>query len=310
MEGAQKSAPYRHWVSLLLVAMALLVGLFIGSLASLIVGKALCIAFGNQVDIFALAENPTAYPGYQPVLLAMQGAYSLVAFLVTPFFTIKWLDQFSLPSLHFKKMPWATLIPFTLLILFVYFPFSSFLVGLNQNIQFPETWKALEQALRQQEDYLREVTLYLTSFDTVWQYALGMLVIAVIPAIGEEYVFRGLLQHRLQLLTKNVHIAIWVGAFVFSVFHQQFYGILPRMVLGGLFGYLYIWSGSLWIPIIAHFFNNGFTLSMMYLYATEGTSFDIEEAENVPWPLALLSFALIIVLLRTFQKRYDKRPEK
>jgi membrane protease YdiL (CAAX protease family) len=86
----------------------------------------------------------------------------------------------------------------------------------------------------------------------------------VIPAIGEEFFFRGGIQNIISD-KKNIHVAVWVSAFVFSAIHMQFYGFIPRMLLGGMYGYLLFWSGSLWLPVIAHFVNNGMAVLVYYL---------------------------------------------
>ncbi len=60
-------------------------------------------------------------------------------------------------------------------------------------------------------------------------------------------------------------MGIWVSAILFSALHMQFYGFFPRMLLGAFFGYLLLWSGSLWLPIIAHFVNNCVAVIFYYL---------------------------------------------
>ena len=90
-------------------------------------------------------------------------------------------------------------------------------------------------------------------------------------------------------ITKNIHVAIWVGAFLFSLFHLQFYGLVPRMLLGVMFGYLYYFSGNIIYPMIAHFVNNGFTLIMLYFYQQGIVDFNIENTDVLPWPQVIFS---------------------
>jgi membrane protease YdiL (CAAX protease family) len=136
---------------------------------------------------------------------------------------------------------------------------------------------------------------------------LAVVVIAVLPAIGEELVFRGIIQRELFRGTNNIHVAIWISAAIFSAIHIQFYGFVPRMLLGALFGYLYYWSGNLWMPIIAHFINNGFTVVAMYLYQQGSVKMDIENAEAAPWSSVLFSAVITTALLYFFKKFYEKR---
>jgi hypothetical protein len=96
-------------------------------------------------------------------------------------------------------------------------------------------------------------------------FLFNMVMIAILPAIGEEIMFRGLIQRLLKEWLGNIHIAIFISALLFSAMHMQFYGFLPRMVLGMVFGYLFLWTGSLWIPIFAHFIQNGMVVVVTYL---------------------------------------------
>ena len=91
---------------------------------------------------------------------------------------------------------------------------------------------------------------------SIWDLCFTILVMAIVPAIGEELLFRGYLQQKTEILVKNSHIAILVTAFLFSMIHFDPQGLIPRFFLGVLLGYLFYWSNSLWLPILAHFINN------------------------------------------------------
>jgi hypothetical protein len=105
-------------------------------------------------------------------------------------------------------------------------------------------------------------------------------------------------------LTKNVHIAIIVTSIIFSAIHLQFFGFLPRMVLGMLFGYLLVWTGTIWIPIIAHLVNNGAAVILTYIAAKQGLPFNQDtigtEKGDLVW--VLVSAVMIIFLLRYFRR--------
>lgn len=84
----------------------------------------------------------------------------------------------------------------------------------------------------------------------------NILVIALLAALTEEFLFRGAIQRIIEKWTANYHIVIWTAAIVFSAIHLQFYGFVPRMLLGAYFGYLLYWTKSIWAPVLAHFINN------------------------------------------------------
>ena len=151
--------------------------------------------------------------------------------------------------------------------------------------------------MKSMEEKAREMTQVLTNFSSTGRLLVAFLVIAVLPGIGEELVFRGLLQNKLLALTRNPHVAIWVSAALFSAVHFQFYGFLPRMLLGAVFGYLYVWSGNLWVPILAHFVNNAFTLLMVYLYQQKISDYDAEGSMGATLPMVLGSVLLTARIL-------------
>lgn len=159
---------------------------------------------------------------------------------------------------------------------------------------------------RKSEDQLKLVTEHITDFQSIQHFLVAILAVAIVPAIAEELVFRGLIQNLFTRVLKNPHLSICITGFVFSAIHLQFFGFLPRMLLGVLFGYLYYWSGKLSIAIIGHFVNNGLALLMLY-FAQEGIiSLTPEEMEqSAPWPIIVLCGAVCVFLLLKFKKYYQ-----
>jgi len=104
----------------------------------------------------------------------------------------------------------------------------------------------------------------------------------------------------------NIHAAIWVTAFIFSAIHVQFYGFLPRILLGAAFGYMAVWSGSLWLPILAHFINNAVGVIAFYIVRKQSITFDIENvgAEN-SWYLGLIFVPICIYFLLKISIKYQ-----
>src|SRR5690606_9694418 len=125
--------------------------------------------------------------------------------------------------------------------------------------------------------------------------AINLLMIAIIPAIGEELLFRGGIQNIFYKWFKNPHIAIWAAAILFSAIHVQFYGFIPRMLLWALFGYLLVWGKSIWYPIIGHFINNGSAVVTAFIYQQQGKSID-ELDKGDTFPMAGYIFSAIFTL--------------
>ena len=150
---------------------------------------------------------------------------------------------------------------------------------------------------------MMKITLYLTDFENTGEFLAGILVIGILAGIGEEYLFRGILQPKLHHYTGNAHAGVWITAIIFSAIHFQFYGFLPRLMLGALFGYLYVYSGSLVYPIVAHILNNTFTVVAVYLNKLNIVEFDIEGTAEIEWYYVLFGLGLFLLSFKAFVSR-------
>lgn len=132
----------------------------------------------------------------------------------------------------------------------------NFIAMLNQQMELPTFMAPVEQWMRSQEDLAQQLTQNMIGDGTPQLLAINLIVMALCPAITEEFFFRGALQRLIGKWNPNPHFVIWNAAILFSAFHLQFYGFIPRMLLGAYLGYLLLWTRSIWIPIFAHFINN------------------------------------------------------
>lgn len=252
-----------------------------------------------QAYLTELAASPAQSPSGWYELMLLQAVNHLGTFLFPAL--LYWYTIEKRTWATFNPRPFAMGSSFLIVLIVIFFmAFDGLIIEWNQNIHLPETLAPLEQWIRDKEKGLEGITKYLTTFKTVGQLVVALLVIAVIPAIGEETLFRGLLQRNFTYWTNNVHVGIWLSAALFSAIHVQFLGFFPRMLLGALFGYLYVWSGNLWVPILAHFVNNGFTVLMVFLFQRKVISIDIESTESVPLLSALVSGIFTAGLLYYF----------
>lgn len=135
-------------------------------------------------------------------------------------------------------------------------PLINFLGDLNSRMSFPESLSNLENWMKSMEDGAKVMIEKFMAVDGFPGLMFNIFMIAILPALGEELMFRGVIQRILTFWTKNSHWGIWITAFLFSAMHMQFYGFIPRMLLGAMFGYLLVWTGTMWVPILAHFVNN------------------------------------------------------
>lgn len=160
----------------------------------------------------------------------------------------------------------SLLLSMTVIVLLLSFmPVINLFIGLNEAMVFPEFMSGIEATFRSMEDSAQALTEALIKMDNISDFLYLALLVAVLPAIGEELMFRGVIQRLLTVQFKNYHWGIWGSAFLFSAMHFQFYGFLPRMLLGALFGYMLVYTGNIVYPMIAHFFNNFASLVIAYL---------------------------------------------
>lgn len=158
-----------------------------------------------------------------------------------------------------------------LLIMITGVPLINIMVEWNSHLSLPEFLAPVESWMRNSEQEAERITKAFVNVTTLEDVMVNLLVIALLPAIGEELLFRGVVQRLFTEWFSNAHAGIWVSAAVFSAVHVQFFGFVPRMMLGVCFGYMLYWSGSIWLPVIAHFFNNAAAvISAWYIFNHSG----------------------------------------
>jgi hypothetical protein len=182
--------------------------------------------------------------------------------------------------------------------MFVSLPVTNQLARWNENTTIFSTFEKLEDYLRELEDMATATTEKMLNVNTFGGLLLNLLVIALIPAIGEEMTFRGVLQQGLAR-KMNPHIAIVISAAIFSFIHFQFFGFLPRMFLGLLLGYMFYITGSLWTSILMHFVNNATAVVVYYLNNKGTISVDAEHFGEAPnsW---MVTISLVVTVLLIF----------
>jgi membrane protease YdiL (CAAX protease family) len=269
---------------------------------------AVMMAFGASFqEILKSGGEYSQLPNAWISMILGQGLGSFVGFIGTAWLYWRIIEKKQWSDLNFKSLPKVQVFFMIILIQIVFMGFNGWLQEINEHIVLPESMKRLEKLLKGMEDQLAKATRFFTTFTSLWQFLLAFLVIAVIAGIGEELIFRGLLMRKIFLGTQNIHVAIWLSAFIFALIHFQFYGILPRMMLGVLFGYLYYWTGNIWVPIFAHIFNNGLAVITMYLYNLGIIKTDLESIDHVPMPIVLFSLVATIGLMFLFKNYTESK---
>ena len=202
----------------------------------------------------------------------LQFLQTVGTFLIPPFVCACLWDHDRQPLrwLHMNRVAHWQVFLLAIGIMLCAIPGINLLADLNSRIELPKSLDFIEQIFKQQEEAAAALTERFLQADNIGTLFLNIGLMALLPALAEELSFRGTLQQILansQRSMANSHIAIWLTAIVFSAIHMQFYGFIPRMLLGAMFGYVFLWSGSLWVPILMHFTNNGIAVLVYYLTA-------------------------------------------
>ncbi len=297
------------WLSIISILVTATLGfVVIGPLIGFLV--AMPFFDGSLFDLTHKLTDPVSFPEIRLPILIMQGCATLIGLILIPILYLGSIEKKNAVAWVTEKSTTIMMVTVTALIVISFMAINSVFIEWNANFVFPDFLKEFGDWARERERQAEELTNFFTTFNSTGDFLLGVFVIAFLPAIGEELVFRGMLQPEVYRASGNHHVAIWVSAIIFSAFHMQFFGFVPRVLLGALFGYLYVWSGNLLLPMIAHFVNNGFSVLMMYLYQKGMIATDmVDSTEAAPWPV-VLSFTIVFAGLMYYFKKHHTTPNQ
>ncbi|HTE01031.1 MAG TPA: CPBP family intramembrane glutamic endopeptidase [Mucilaginibacter sp.] len=278
------------------------IGLFllIYIIGNILGGVVILASYGKDVLTDIANLNITAKNQNAVWLLQFIGV--TLPILISPVIFSKYFihepDEYLKTNFNF---PWILIIVvfFTMMISL---PLIEFLSNLNAKMTLPRFLKGLEEWMRDTEGSAKKISDGMMEMRTIWNMIFALIFIGLLTAVVEEIMFRGCLQTILMKWSKNKHIAIWITAILFSAFHMEFFGFLPRMMLGLLFGYFAAWSGSVWPGIWGHFVNNGTIVVLTYLQQRKMLGFDPDSPHLFNSTVYIIS--LIITLFLLFIYRY------
>jgi uncharacterized protein len=192
---------------------------------------------------------------------------------------------------------------YSITIMIISIPLIQYTYGLNQQLPLPSWMKETEAAT---EIFIKG----LLKTEYAYEFWLNMLLFAVIPAFGEEFFFRGVLQQQFKKIFKDPHLAIWATALIFSSIHFQFAGFVPRFLLGGVLGYVFYFTGSLWMPILGHFTNNALMVIAAHLYQNGQLSVDLDQPDYFKWYHGMASLLLTLFILYALERKNEANLNK
>lgn len=286
----------------------LLILILTGMLFSLLLGYATGMAiWGRSLVEFAVSANPKDYtPSAVNFMKTMQMVNHAGTFLA-PALLMRWMvktpPSWQSPNTTNNGLIWGTAIAILSVSLS---PVTAVLQSLNQQVDLPAALQSVESWMKATETRAQLLTEAFLADTTLVGFLANIFIMAVIPAVGEELVFRGFIQPKFQTIFRNKHLAVGITAFLFSAMHLQFYGFLPRFFLGAVFGYFFCWTGSIWTSIWAHFLNNSIAVTLAFLYNRNLIQTDYNDFGSTSTLLLTISLMLSSLLLFTIFRSSNK----
>ncbi|MDR2627342.1 MAG: CPBP family intramembrane metalloprotease [Dysgonamonadaceae bacterium] len=265
-------------------------------------------ACGALLSIFASAACAALTAGSESAgleslnnLRMMQLFSELGTFLFPALFLAYIFGEKGIAAFLQLRKPRMSPILLTALTVLLAIPFLNLTVYLNEQLALPNFLKPLETWMKHCEETAQQLTDQLLQADTAGTLVFNLFLIGAVAAVSEEFMFRGVVQRVFEKISGNPHLVIWMVAFLFSAIHLQFYGFVPRMLLGALTGYLLLWTKSLWIPVTAHFVNNATGVLAAYFFSDTplGKQLELIGTGSTLW-MAGASLILTLYLCKIF----------
>ena len=239
------------------------------------------------------------------LLKFLQVLYSIGLFLVPAILSGFLIQRNTWKYLKANRISnyWVIILVITLMVISI--PWINFTSFLNERLSLPERWGDLMERIRENDANSWDLMKAYLQTENIGGLLINVFMVALIPALGEEFLFRGIIQRILTEWFRNEHLAIWIAALIFSLMHYQFLGLIPRVMLGALFGYLFVWTGSIWVAVLAHFINNA--VAVIYYYIFYQGTLEVEPdhigLEENALLMIITSVMLTFLLLAVIQKQ-------
>lgn len=290
-------------IALFITMVSFLVFLIIGMLVALPVFH---LSVFELQEIFSDFENVRNIA----VLKYFQIVQTLGLFVVPPFIIVFFLYGEVGKSLQLESLPeWPMAIKVTL-IMIIGLPVINLLAMWNVQIDLPQWLNSVEEWMKAMEETAKKLTDMFLTTDSIGGFLINLLMIAILPAVGEELLFRGILQRFLIEWLRNKHVGVLIASILFSALHLQFFGFFPRLLLGILFGYLFLWSKNLWLPILAHFVNNGIAVIFYFVFGADAVEKEINLIGTESSNLIVAMISLVLVTLLVVSVYREERKDR
>jgi len=271
------------------------------TIAGILLASAISIPIWTNMTgrSFAEMERGMSNPAYSNAAKVLQAVTAIIGFFLPVVVTASLMNRKPLKLLGFSSNIKLSQTALVLLIMAASVFVSASLSYFNDIIPIPESWRTL---FDKWENNYNEMAAAIISLNNAAEFILALIVMAFLPALCEETLFRGGLQNFLTRSTKIPWLSIVIVSLIFSAVHFSYYGFLSRFFLGVILGIIYQHSGKLWLSIIAHFINNALAITVLYIYKMQGKPLDEAMAENSDSYWGILALPVVIGLLLVFKR--------
>jgi len=288
----------------------LLIAIAIGCMiAGALIGVGIIVGMYGTKTFLQVSTFNTAYPGVVNAIWILQITSTTIPLFLAPVIFARYIVREPGDYLKTNTPIKPVLFIMVLAVMFCSSAFMEWLVNINQQMKFPHFLQGVYNWMRHSEDEALKETQLLLQMNSLGAMLFDLLVIGLLTAIAEEFLFRGCVQTIFTRWTKSKHWGIWIAAIMFSAFHMQFFGFLPRLLLGVFFGYFVAWSGDIRTAVWGHFINNGSAVIVTYLFQQKLIKVNPDAQHVFNWLGYLLSLILTVFLLNVYRNiAQSKKP--
>lgn len=254
----------------------------------------------NMKDLPNLMKDPQ----YANTLRFIQAISVFISMFLPALLTASVLNRKPFRLLGFRKEANLSQIIIVLGIMFIALFVAGAFGSLNKDIADAMSLKGWSENL--EKSYNEQVRTML-DMDSIGGYLLSLFIMAFLPAVCEEVLFRGGLQNFLTRATNKPWLAIITVSLLFSLVHFSAYGLLPRLFLGVVLGAIFFYSKNIWLSVTGHFFNNALAVSSVYFFMKQGKPMKDALEKDISFAYwGFLALPIIIWLLITLKKTAEK----
>ena len=264
------------------------IGLIIGSVIGVI------FPFVTGQDVTSLSS-----------LRFMQITSQIFTFVLPPMLYAMLVKEEPMTALGLKKVTYHWFV-IGIAMMYAILPLNNIFAEWNAGLKLPESMSGIEEMMRSMQESATELTERMLNVNNIGGLIINIIMIAGLAALGEELLFRSIIQTSLIKICRNAHIGIFLASAIFSFIHFEFYGFIPRLVLGLLMGYMFYYSRSIWVPMAMHFVNNGTAVVLYYLNNIGIINVDVDTFGQTGVLPLIMSIVIMIALFWLAIRRMKK----